>query len=65
MNLGIKWLLAPFFVALGIGITLLWVDRPSSLDGNDANTQRIPVWNENQSTDVGLEQESSDTADSD
>lgn len=31
LNLGIKLLLAPLLVALGAGIALLWIDRPTNL----------------------------------
>ena len=32
LNLGLKWLFAPLLVALGAGLTLLWVDRPPDND---------------------------------
>ena len=38
MNLGFKLLLAPLLVGLGVGGTLLWVDRPSSPDADTRQT---------------------------
>ena len=39
LNLGTTLLLAPLLVALGAGLTLLWVDRSPLPSGNDSNTQ--------------------------
>ena len=38
LNLGFKLLLAPLLVGLGVGGTLLWVDRPSSPDADTRQT---------------------------
>ena len=41
LNLGFKLLLAPLLVGLGVGGTLLWVDRPSSPDADARQTTAV------------------------
>ena len=53
LNLGIKLLLVPLLVALGAGLTLWWVDRSPSSNGNDAETQGPPAQHGDQPADDG------------
>ena len=39
LNLGIKLLLAPLLVALGAGVALLWIDRPTNSDADAPQSQ--------------------------
>lgn len=42
LSFGIKLLIVPLLVALGAGLTLLWVGRTANSGGNDSSTQGSP-----------------------
>lgn len=56
LNLGFKLLLAPLLVALGAGIALLWIDRPTNPDPDAPQSQSTqsaqPVQTEEGASDV-------------
>lgn len=39
LNLGFKWLFAPLFAALGAGITLLWFEQSTGIDGQPTDAR--------------------------
>ena len=59
LNLGFKLLLAPLFAAVGAGLALLWMDRPSNPDGENLDISEPPVQYEDQATDGALGDEPS------
>ena len=57
INLGIKLLLIPLFVALGAGLALLWVDRFPTSSNVDSDLPGTPAQHEGQIPDRDLESE--------
>ena len=51
LNLGFKLLFVPLFVALGSGITLLWIDRSPSTDSQSMELRESPAVNDQQLVD--------------
>jgi len=43
LNLGLKWLFAPFFAALGAGLTLFWMERPPNPDAQVIDSRETPA----------------------